>query len=215
MDEKIVTMTEEEQYASLLSIDPRKQFKKLKASLKTPHGVATKFHRIGLFKPDEREKLLRVLTVKDMDTKHKIDYYLEWAKLMKERKGLDEQIVTEGIKELMLHKQPLSDFVEGLLEIDPLLLFRKLINSKLNFPIPAVTYYLEQSQELKLSHMDVTGVLRRIDEQECYSNRRFLCALAAYNKRCCATKANLELVQKLNRSYSKQLVAAVVAVMNS
>lgn len=50
-EEKIVTLTEEEKYASLLSINYRKQFKKLKASLKTPHGIANHFNRISLFKP--------------------------------------------------------------------------------------------------------------------------------------------------------------------
>ena len=54
VEEKIVTMTEEEKYRSLLSIDYRKQFKKLKTSLKTGHDFTTKFQRIALFKPFER-----------------------------------------------------------------------------------------------------------------------------------------------------------------
>ena len=66
---------------------------------------------------------------------------------------------------MALRKQSLSEFILKILTVDPLLVFRKLINSKLNFPVEAVAYYLEHSHELKLPHMDINGMMYRIDEQ--------------------------------------------------
>lgn len=136
---------------------------------------------------------------------------------MSQNNRLDDAVVGEALRELALRRQSLSEFILKVIQIDPIALFRKLINSKLTFTVEAVCYFLDHNNELKLPHMDISGMLHRIDEQECFGTKSFVCSLAAFNKRQGSTRANLELVQRLNRSLSKDksLVASVVAIMNN
>lgn len=209
-------MTKEEQYQNLLAINYRKQYKKLKQAIAVGKSLIANLDRVSFFKPPEREQLLRATSAKSMDSNEKIVYFLSWATLMTDAGRIDDAVVTEALRELALHRKELTEFIQKVINVDPLLLFKKLINSKLNFPAEVATYYLENAEKLKLPQMDINGVLHRVSQQETFSNKSFVCALALYNKRLGLNKANLELVQKLNRSLGtdKSLVTNVVSIMN-
>lgn len=75
------------------------------------------------------------------------------------------------------------------------MVFKKLINSKIQIPASTMSYYLDNYLKIGLSTFEIDETLKRTNKD--YNNKQFMRSWARYNKLNSRDKENMKLLHSL------------------